>query len=736
MRLSRHFPRPAAFVAALLLTTSAGVALPSALPRADAATHAGASAATRARGASRQERLQDTIANLRSKVKYVFVLYQENRSFDSYFGTFPGAQGIYSQPASQTPGYYQTITNTDGTTTTIQPFRIGPGAPYYAADTDDVDHAHSRIDAKMDVVNGVPQMDKFAVTEEQKYSPGTITETLKAKQFGELSMAYEDCDTVPLLWDYAKSFTLMDHIFQEMSGPSTPGNLSIFGAQTGQTQQVLHPQQSIVGNGDSGQGVPVLNDLCPLWGSLNDPYSSTVGTPYNSVQECHNTDPPFAFSGHTTSYQTNLTYPTLPVSFEGPNAIATFADNNDLGGGSDIADLSTSVVSGTTALSDTGAVAATDKQVVPWGWYQEGYGASDPATVTNGGPGITGNHAYASYITHHNGPQYFGYIINNPIEHAHLHDLTAFFDDVQHGKLPAAGGAYYVKGGYYNIQGLRPTDPDPAVQANFTGDDDHPGYSDAQISEALVGREVDAIARSPYWSQSAIIITWDDSEGDYDNVQPPIVDYGPSGTGFITDGPRVPFIVISPYSKQGIVSTPGDHGSVVKFIDTLFNLTPLAALPNEYHARQVAATTGISGTGSTTEPNYGPDDALTPGIDNLVDAFDPARLDGSASPLPATLAEIPAGFNFFPTRNGQGCREAGVTPVGPRQGESNAVPADFNPRPSTDAGVIITPPPPSQTPELGSGELLVIGIVPIALALVYRQRRSRRRAASQGSNEA
>jgi phospholipase C len=49
------------------------------------------------------------IAALRKREKYVFVLYQENRSFDSYFGTFPGAEGIYTQPASETLGYTQEI---------------------------------------------------------------------------------------------------------------------------------------------------------------------------------------------------------------------------------------------------------------------------------------------------------------------------------------------------------------------------------------------------------------------------------------------------------------------------------------------------------------------------------------------------------------------------------------------------------------------------------------------------
>jgi len=612
------------------------------------------------------------VACLRQQVKYVFVLYQENRSFDSYFGTFPGAQGIYAQPVGQTPGYYQAITNTDGTPSTIQPFRIGPSQ--FAADTDDIDHSHPRIDAKMNVVNGTPQMDKFAAVEEQKYT-SSATPSLLAKQYGELSMAYEDCDTVPLLWNYAKNFTLMDNIYQQMTGPSTPGNLAIFGAQAGQTQQIRHPNQSITDNGSGAPGVPVLNDLCPQWGSSADPYKGTTGIPFNSIRECS--------AKSTPPFQINLTYPTLAVSLAGSNALKTFNDTNDLGGGSDIADLNANVVSGTQTLSDTGVVAANNTQEIPWGWYQEGYhNATDPTSTVDpsNAPG-TGNVPLGSYIAHHNGPQYFGYIANNQIENRHLHSLTDFFSALTPSATsPAAGGVYYVKGGYYNFLGsnsaqLKPADQSPLAQLNFVGDDDHPAYSDAQISEALVGQEVNAIASSQYWPNSAIIITWDDSEGDYDHVQPPVENNGPSATGFIADGPRVPFLLISPFSKQQVVHTPGDHGSVVKFVDTLFNLVPLANLPAEYQARQAAS-----------QPNYGPDDSLTPGISNLVDAFDPAKLDGTTPALSSSLATVPAGFNLFPTQEGQGCQEVGVTPAQPLAGESAAMPLDFNPRPSTEKG--------------------------------------------------
>jgi len=46
---------------------------------------------------------------LRKEIKYVFVLFQENRSSDFYFGTYPGANGLFSQPAAQTPGFKQPI---------------------------------------------------------------------------------------------------------------------------------------------------------------------------------------------------------------------------------------------------------------------------------------------------------------------------------------------------------------------------------------------------------------------------------------------------------------------------------------------------------------------------------------------------------------------------------------------------------------------------------------------------
>jgi len=589
------------------------------------------------------------IAAVQKKVKYVFVLYQENRSFDSYFGTFPGADGLFSKSAADTPGFTQTIINTDGTASTIQPFRIGPAQ--YAADTDDIDHSHPRIVKKMDIVGTTPKMDQFAVTEELKYSP-TGNPSLKAKQYGELAMAYEDCDTVPLLWHYADAFVLFDHIFQEMTGPSTPGNLAIIGAQSGETQWAKHPEQGYTDTGGSAPGVPVLNDNDPFWGSPSDPTPPGEKLPVN----------PGDFPGYGT--QLNMTFATLPLTLQGKQLATTV--KADRAPETDLADLT----------ADVPYISALGKAAIPFGWYEEGY--DKEPTDTNDPSDASGMHA--SYITHHNGPQYFGYIANNPDMNSQLHGLDDFFGAVQKNQLLAKGGVFFVKGGYQNIFGLAPVNPLAKVKANFKGDDDHPAYSDAQISEAMVAKAINAIAASQYWKDCAIIITWDDSEGDYDHVPPPIQSTGPDGS-VITNGPRVPLILISPFARTGYIAhANGSHASVPKFIEAVYGLPALALLPDELTAR-------ITGESKFGQSNLGPHDAITPDVTDLLGAFSPARLTGLAAPLPASYVTLPDYMiTNLPQTIGLGCNILGITTVDRAKRIKNNIPADFNPLPGTVPG--------------------------------------------------
>ena len=590
------------------------------------------------------------IASLQSKVKYVFVFYQENRSFDSMFGTFPGANGIYSQPSGSTPGFTQTIYNTDGSVSTISPFRID-ASPWYAADLDDGDHSHQGILNAMDVQNGSPLMDGYALDEENKYTSGGVgpnnPPSEQAKQYAELVMGHIDCDTTPLMWNYANKFTLFDNVFQTGTTPSTPGNIAIFAGQQGITQLEEHPSEGYSGNGNSGAGVPDLNDSNPFWGSSKDPNSPQNKMPYNP-------------GDNPNSPEINLTFASLPLTLDGKGV--TSVVSNDRSPSTDLADIGQDL----TTIGESGL-----SKSVPWGWWEEGF---DQEPTDNGNPA-----SHLSYITHHNGPQYFGYLSNNPVEQStNFHGLGDFFTAVKDRTLPKNGGVYWIKGGYTNLFGLTPTDPDPAVQANFLGDDDHPAYADSQISDISVANAINEIAASPYWSKSAIVITWDDSEGYYDHVPPPQRAVLPN-VGWAASGPRVPLIVISPYAKTGYIShAQGDQASVVKLIDTVFGLQSLASLPDEYAAAQ-------AGQQAYGEPYLGPLDDFAPNVDSLVDAFDEAKIDGFSKPLPASYVEVPQKYlTALPATTGLSCSTLGITPTDVALGVGLNPPSDFNPRPGTD----------------------------------------------------
>jgi phospholipase C len=99
-------------------------------------------------------------------------------------------------------------------------------------------------------------------------------------------------------------------------------------------------------------------------------------------------------------------------------------------------------------------------------------------------------------------------------------------------------------------------------------DSDH-ALSNNGCGPSWVTSIVNAIGNSQYWSNTAIVITWDDWGGWYDHVAPQILNSYEYGF-------RVPMIVISPYAKLGYVShVTHDFGSILKFIESIFNLPSL-----------------------------------------------------------------------------------------------------------------------------------------------------------------
>jgi phospholipase C len=597
---------------------------------------------------------------IRSKIKYVFVLFQENRSFDFYFGSYPGADGLYAGPAGpytadSVTGFRQAIVNTDGTLGMITPFRIpstivdakGKTVPLYPADIASVNHSHTAIARKIALdSNGVAQNSEYALTEEGV----TLTNgkpskapTLERKQFGELVMAHVDCDTAPFLWRYADRFTLFDHFMDTIIGPSTPNAIAMISGQGGETQWMLHPDQAATGGLGKGAMVPMVADPAPYWGSTLD-----------KANKLH--QPQAVPPGKSISK--NLTFASLPLSFMGSEIKKTTAADYDPA--FDLPDV----------REDIEKIAGHGVSAVNWGWYQQGY-----AHENNDAQGKA---SHEGYVAHHNAPQYFGYVANNPLASTHLHGLSEFFTDIAAKRLPASG-VFYLRGGYGNINGWKPQDPNPKLAAVFNGNDDHPGYSDTQISEGLLAEEINAIAASPYWSQSAIIITYDESDGLFDHAQPRIRSHDAAGLP-LEQGPRIPAIVISPYAvAHGVSHVPSEHSSIIKFVDELFGLIPLADLPDEERARQIGAE-------KFGQANLGPADDKVEGVGDMNSAFDALRLMGKRAPLSAEYATIPAAeIARFPHANGAGCKQLEITPTD--WALPNPVPADFNPRPDTTPGV-------------------------------------------------
>ncbi len=492
------------------------------------------------------------LALLQTRVKYVFVIFQENRSFDHYFGTYPGANGLFDASGNlitSNPGAVQAIRDTNGKYITISPFLIpttvtanNSSVQIYPEATASVDHSHSGMVCSAHfkewsspscssastppAESGQPvtaQNDGYALDEEGltfkngsfvdptnssavaaavvSQSTGlapTAKPSLAAKQKAELALGHLDCNTIPFLWNYADRFTLFDNFHQTTIGPSTPNAIAMIAGQTGETQWALHPTQGAFSN------LPMTTDNAPFPGSNGD-----TSAPKPSWGPDESPVP-----NATSNPIINLTFATLPLSFMG-NKIQQIIEN-DQNPAADLLDVQQDI-----------ATIANLNANVNWGWYQQGFGPETFDNTTNMGGGnyysgctknppysgnIPGNGntppnnctwaPHASYVVHHNGPQYFGYLGDNTTELGNMHGLSQFFTDVAGQKLPAQGGVFYIRGGYANNDNLVPQVPDnsttPHQQSYFVGNDDHPAYSDAMISEAQVADAVNAIAKSKY----------------------------------------------------------------------------------------------------------------------------------------------------------------------------------------------------------------------------------------------
>ena len=148
------------------------------------------------------------------KIKHVIVIEQENRSFDSYFGTYPGADGIPMK---------------NGVPTVCVPATTGAcQAPYH--DTADVNGGgpHGAATARRDVDGG--KMDGFIKEATNgKKGCGANVSTVNNPQCANSAtpdvMGYHTAAEIPNYWTYAKDFALDDHMFEPVASWSLPDHL-------------------------------------------------------------------------------------------------------------------------------------------------------------------------------------------------------------------------------------------------------------------------------------------------------------------------------------------------------------------------------------------------------------------------------------------------------------------------------------------------------------------------------
>lgn len=200
-------------------------------------------------------------------IKHVVVIFQENVSFDHYFGAYPNATNPAGSPAfhaaENTPTVNgltpELLTHNPNSfnalnTGAVNPFRLDRSQ----AATTDQDHTYKDEQRAFD--SGLMDLFPFAVgtAAVSPFPPALVAEGKG------IVMGYYDGNTVTALWNYAQHFALNDNSFDTTFGPSTPGALNVISGQTnGLTQHSAAADSFATTNGGNGT-LSVIDDSDPF----------------------------------------------------------------------------------------------------------------------------------------------------------------------------------------------------------------------------------------------------------------------------------------------------------------------------------------------------------------------------------------------------------------------------------------------------------------------------------------
>jgi phospholipase C len=219
---------------------------------------------------------------------------------------------------------------------------------------------------------------------------------------------------------------------------------------------------------------------------------------------------------------------------------------------------------------------------IPWAYYGGGYNAAVQLAKNSNSndPTVQIGQAYCDIC---NFESYSKAIMGDVGQRStHIKDVTDFFAAIEGHTLPAVS---FVK-------------PDSLL-------DGHPASSKVDLFEGMLADIIDRInGKHDLSSDTAVIITWDEGGGYYDSgyIQP---------LDFFGDGPRIPLIIVSHYTRGGHVNhSYGDHVSILKFIERNWGLRPLTTRSRDNLPNPIADSTNL----------YVPTNS--PAIGDLFDMFD------------------------------------------------------------------------------------------------------------------
>jgi len=224
---------------------------------------------------------------------------------------------------------------------------------------------------------------------------------------------------------------------------------------------------------------------------------------------------------------------------------------------------------------------ALNQKNISWAYYGGAYNAAVELqhNPTSTDPTVLVGAAYCNIC---NFESYTNAIMGDSAQRAaHIKDATDFFAAIDNDTLPAVS---FVK-------------PDGLL-------DGHPASSKLDLFEGMVANIMSHLTAKPdLMADTALFITMDEGGGYYDSgyIQP---------LDFFGDGPRIPLIIVSPYTTGGHVNhSYADHVSILKFIERNWGLKPLTARSRDNFPNPVAAS------GNPYVP------LNSPALDDLFDMF-------------------------------------------------------------------------------------------------------------------